>query len=173
MSLLGEYWSSKLYFSSRRENFPYEEDKKLLIYWKLALMICDHWLRSISDHTNTHESVWLQKLLRGFPFIPVPNVFRSPVELAMNSQQGDIFRYPRFHNFVREKCLILLNWHQFLNELVILNLLKSWASNMCKDSISNLCGIMFSHLMWLELGTRGCDITLQVISTGLMEYSIP
>ena len=173
MSLLGEYWSLKLYFWSHRENFRYEEDKKLLIYWKLALMICHHWLRSISDYTNTHESVWLQKVLRGFPFIPMRNVFHSAVELAMNSQQGDIFCYPRFHNFVREKCLILQNRNQFLNELVILNLLKSCASNMCKGPISNLCRIMFSHLMWLELGTRGCDITLQVISTGLMEYSIP
>ena len=36
-------------------------------------------------------------------------------------QQGATFRYLRFHNVVREKHLILLNWHRFLKELVILN----------------------------------------------------
>ena len=39
----------------------------------------------------------------------------------MNSQQGATFYYLQFHNFVQGKCLVLLNCHLFLIELVILN----------------------------------------------------
>ena len=46
----------------------YEEGKKLLIYWKLTLMVCDHWLQWIYDHTNTHEGAWLQEYRESFLF---------------------------------------------------------------------------------------------------------
>ena len=41
--------------------------------------------------------------------------------VPMRSQKGVTFRFLRFRNFVQEKRLIILSWHQFLNELVILN----------------------------------------------------
>ena len=45
MSLPDEYWSSKSYFWRCRKISGYQEGKTLLSYWKLNLMICDHWLR--------------------------------------------------------------------------------------------------------------------------------
>ena len=43
------------------------------------------------------------------------------IEIISGYKEGKKFRYLWFHNFVQENHLILLNWHRFLNKLVILN----------------------------------------------------